>query len=69
MTTYTSTVATTLSIPANRARLVVGYLRSEYRTLDALSRQQICADYSEWIAATIDADPAMADRLAASYGA
>jgi len=57
-----------LDIAADRSRLVVGYLRSEYRTLDAISPAQIRKDYRGWINETIDADPAMADQLAASYG-
>ena len=68
MPAYIATVSAALNIAADRARLVVGYLRSEYRALDSLSRQQIRADYRDWIGAAIDADPAMADRLAASYG-
>ena len=68
MSAYVATVSAALNIAADRARLVVGYLRSEYRTLDSLSRQQIRADYGDWIGATIDVDPVMADRLAASYG-
>ena len=68
MPAYVATVSAALGIAADRARLVVGYLRCEYRTLDGLSRQQILADYGSWIGAAIDANPAMAAQLAASYG-
>jgi hypothetical protein len=68
MSRHITSIANILGIAADRARLVVGYLRSEYRTLDGISRQQIRADYGSWIGATIDANIAMADQLAASYG-
>jgi hypothetical protein len=45
MARYISTIANTLGIATDRSRLVVGYLRSEYRTLDAISPAQIRSDY------------------------
>lgn len=68
MTRYITTIANILGIATDRSRLVVGYLRSEYRTLDAIGPAQIRKDYRDWINETINADPAMADQLAASYG-
>lgn len=64
--TMTATIARILGIPADRARLVEGYLRLEHRTLNSLSAAQIRTAYSE-ISATIDEDPAMADRVAVSF--
>ena len=63
----TATIATVLNIPADRARLVEGYIRSEVRTINQLSKAKIRSMY-RWIGPTVDADPEMADRLAASYG-
>ena len=63
----TATISRILGVSPERARLVNGFLRCEYRTLDHLSAQQIRTAYVE-IAECIDADPVMADRLAASYG-
>lgn len=68
MPRHITTIANILDIAADRSRLVVGYLRSEYRTLDAISPAQIRKDYRGWIDEAINADPAMADQLAASYG-
>lgn len=65
---YQQIIATTLQIAPARARLVEGYLRLQYKTLDHLSREDIRREYVEGgIAATIDDDPAMADRLASTY--
>ncbi len=63
-----TTIATILGIATDRSRLVVAYLRSEYRTLDAISPAQIRKDYRDWINETINADAGLADKLAASYG-
>lgn len=62
------TIARVLSIPTFRARLVEAYLRLTHRTLDSLSPAAIRAAYRQEISATIDADPALAERLAASFG-
>jgi len=64
----TDTIAKTLNISADRARLVAGYLRLTYRTLDGLSAAKICSEYYQEISSTIDADPGMADRVASSFG-
>ena len=48
-------------------RHVEAYLRLQYGTLDALSRDMIRREARSIIGA-IDADPAMAERLAQSYG-
>ena len=61
-------IAKTLNIAADRARLVEGYLRLEHRTLGSLSAAQIRKAYRSEISDTIDCDPAMAERVAASYG-
>ena len=63
----TATIARILSIAPDRARLVRGYLQLECRTLNGLSAAQIKRHYRE-IGPTIDADPAMAERVAESFG-
>ena len=63
----TTTIARILNVTADRARLVRGYLQLEYHTLDSLSAAQIKRQYRE-IGPTIDADPAMANRVAESFG-
>lgn len=67
MSKWTTTLTQILSIPAERARLVEGFLRCERRSLNSLTAQQIRASYA-YIAECIDADPELANRLAASYG-
>lgn len=62
-----ATIARILQIAPGRARLVRGYLQLEHRTLNGLSAAQIARAYRE-IAPTIDADPAMAERVAGSFG-
>ncbi len=63
----TATIARILGIDTARARLVRGYLQLEHRTLDSLSAAQIKREYRE-IGPAIDADSAMADRVASSFG-
>lgn len=48
-------------------RHIEGYLRLEFGTLDALSREQITAQLPELIA-TIHYDPRAAETLAQSFG-
>jgi hypothetical protein len=62
------TIARILNITTDRARLVEGYLRLTYRSLGSLSAEQIEDEYRNDISAVIDADPAMADFIAGSYG-
>jgi hypothetical protein len=63
-----ATISKVLSIPANRARLVEAYLRLSHRTLNSLSAAQIRKEYRNDISDTIDCDPEMAERVAASFG-
>lgn len=65
---YTVTIAETLKVTKDRARLVEAYLRLQYGTLDALSRMDFCREYRRGgISAAIDADVNGAIRLADSY--
>lgn len=67
MSNWNTTLSVMLDIPSERARLVEGFLRCEHRSLNSLTAQQIRTAYGE-IGGCIDADPALADRLATSYG-
>lgn len=67
MSPWNAILTRILSISAERARLVEGYLRSEYRTLDNLSAQQIRNEYAE-IGTAIDMNPVLAEVVASSYG-
>ncbi len=62
------TIAKILRITPERARLVAGYLWVDHRALDELSPTYIINEYLWEISDCIDADPALADRVAASYG-
>jgi len=53
--------------PSHDPRHVEAYMRLEHGTLDRLSPRQFAADVKMAVAC-IDADPAMAERLAQSYG-
>ena len=64
---YNTIISDTLKITRERARLVEGYLRLQYSTLDHLSRVDIRREYRKGgISATIDADVSAAIRLADS---
>ena len=66
---YNQIIRETLKVTPQRARLVEGYLRLQYSTLDHLSRVDIRREYTRGgIGATIDADVKAAIRLADSYG-
>ena len=66
--TMVNTIARILDIAPERARLVAGYLRDDHRALDALSPGYIAEMYLTEIKDCIDADPTLADKVAASYG-
>lgn len=66
--TMVNTVARILNVTPERARLVAGYLRCDHRALGSLSADYIKEMYLVEIRDCIDADPALADRVAASYG-
>lgn len=73
MDPYTPTVSRILGIPESEARLVVGYLRLQYGTLDHLSQERIRFEYLDGgpdgsIKDTIEADRKGAERLADDYG-
>lgn len=66
---YEQVLADTLKIAPERAALVEGYLRLQYKTLDHLSRADFRREYTKGgISAAIDADPAAAVQLARSFG-
>ncbi len=67
-TMYTEIIQRTLSVTAERARLVEAYLRLQYGTLDRLSRADIRREYRHGISGAIDADVEGSIRLAESYG-
>lgn len=68
MSTYNARICAALGITPERARLVEGFLRLEWRGLDSLSAEGIRHEYEAGICEAIDSDPAVAERLAASFG-
>lgn len=68
MSTYNARICAALGITPERARLVEGFLRLERRGLDSLNDNAIRREYACGISEAIDSDPAVAERLAASFG-
>lgn len=66
---YNQIISEVLNVTPARARLVEAFLRLQYGTLDALSRDRILSEYTAGgISEAIDEDAALVERLADSYG-